>query len=134
MPVALRRRDLCGCAGYRIRARWHDHGCSGMADRNIGVDIVAVVGTIAGDGRHYPLDPVEQGTDLGAVVGILVGQHRGDDPAGIGVRREMQHSPGPAPLEARSFNRVSLSDLEERITNEIKSTGVPATRDPAPTS
>ena len=35
-----------------------------------------------------------------AVIDILVGQHRGDDPAGIGVRRKMQHSPGPAPLGA----------------------------------
>ena len=43
---------------------------------------------------------VEQGTDLGAVVGIPVGQHRSDDPAGVGVRRKMQHSPGPAPLGA----------------------------------
>ena len=55
-----------------------------MAGRNLGIDVVAVIGAVAGDGRHCPLDPVEQGTDLRAVIGILVGQHRGDDPAGIG--------------------------------------------------
>src|SRR5918995_662833 len=48
--------------------------------------------------RGSPL--AEQGTDLRAVVGIPVGQHRGDDPAGVGVGGEMQHSPGPAPLGA----------------------------------
>ena len=100
MPVALRRRGLRGFARHRIRARWHDHSRSGMACRDLGIDVVAVVGTVAGDGRHCPIDPVEQGADLRAVVGILVGQHRGDDPAGIGVRRKMQHSPGPAPLGA----------------------------------
>src|SRR3954466_4652084 len=31
VPVTLRGRDLCGCAWYRIRARRHDHGRSGMA-------------------------------------------------------------------------------------------------------
>ena len=36
-----------------------------MADRDLGVDVVAVVGAIAGDGRHCPLDLVGQGTDLG---------------------------------------------------------------------
>jgi hypothetical protein len=71
-----------------------------MASRDLGVDIVAVVVAIADEGCHCPIALVEQGTDLGAVVGILVGQHRGDDPAGVGVRREMQHSPDPAPLGA----------------------------------
>src|SRR3954464_15540267 len=47
-------------------------------------------GEVPGNRHLYPT----------AVVGILIGQHRGDDPAGIGVRREMQHSPGPAPLGA----------------------------------
>src|SRR3954447_5920913 len=100
MPVTLRRRGPGRLARHRIGARGHDHGRSGMAGGNLGVDIVAVVGAIAGDGRHCPIDPLEQGPDLGAVIGILVGQHRGDDVAGIGVRREMQHSPGPAPLGA----------------------------------
>ena len=91
-----------------------------MAGRDLGVDIVAVVGAIAGDGRHCPLDPVEQGTDLGAVVGILVGQHRGDDPAGIGVRREMQHSPGPAPLGAVLLDQplARAAELQPRAVHQ----------------
>ena len=71
-----------------------------MAGRDLGVDIVAVVGAIAGEGCHRPIHLVEQGTDLRTVVGILVGQHRGNDLAGVGVRRKMQHSPGPTPLGA----------------------------------
>src|SRR3954467_7461856 len=100
MRIALRRRDLRGFARHRICARGHDHGRSGMAGCNRGVAVVAVVGAIAGERRHRSIHLVEQGTNLRAVVGILVGQHRSDDPAGIGVRREMQPSPGPAPLGA----------------------------------
>src|SRR4051794_31286794 len=47
MPVALRRRGLRGFARHRIRARWHDHGRSGMAGSDLGVDIVAVIGVAA---------------------------------------------------------------------------------------
>src|SRR4051794_9889468 len=43
MRIALRRRDLCGFAGHRIRARRHDHGRRGMARRDRGVDVVTVV-------------------------------------------------------------------------------------------
>src|SRR4051794_15514181 len=64
MPVALRRCALCGFARHRIRARRHDHGRGGMAGRDLGIDIVAVVGTIAGEGGRCPIDLVEQGTDL----------------------------------------------------------------------
>jgi hypothetical protein len=42
-----------------------------MAGRDLGVAVVAVVGTIAGDGRRCPLDPLEQRTDMGAVFGHL---------------------------------------------------------------
>src|SRR5690349_23148639 len=48
-------------------ARRYDHGRLGMARRDFGIDIVAVVGAVAGDGRHRPLHLVEQGTDLRAV-------------------------------------------------------------------
>src|SRR3954447_16832465 len=71
-----------------------------MARRDLGVDVLAVVGTVAGEGPHWSIDPVEQGTDLGAVVGIPVGQDRGNDLAGVGVRGEVQYLPGPTPLGA----------------------------------
>src|SRR4051812_12828382 len=52
MPVALRRRGPGRLARHRIRARWHDHGRSGMAGSDLGVDIVAVVGTIVEGGPN----------------------------------------------------------------------------------
>src|SRR3954449_9972361 len=54
MSVALRRRALCGCARYRIRARWHDHLGVRVSCHDLGVDVVAVVGAVAGDGGHRP--------------------------------------------------------------------------------
>src|ERR671932_735591 len=65
MLVALRRRDLRGFARHRIRPRRHDYGRSGMAGRDLGVDIVAVIGAVAGDGRHRPIHVVEQGPTWG---------------------------------------------------------------------
>src|SRR5215213_1562505 len=120
MGVPLRRRGLGGVARHRVRAWRHDHGRSGMARRDFGVDVVAVVGAVAGDGRHCPIDPVEQGTDLGAVVGILVGQHRGDDPAGVGVGRKMQHSPGPTPLGAVLLDKplACATELQPRAVHQ----------------
>src|SRR5215216_1207632 len=64
MLVALRRCALCGVAWHRVRAWRHHDGRVGMAYHDLGVDGVAVVGTVASDGRHCPLDPLEQGTDL----------------------------------------------------------------------
>ena len=52
------------------------------------------------EGRHGTIDPVEQGAGPRAVVGVVIGPLRRDDPPGVGVRGEMQHSPGPAPLGA----------------------------------
>jgi IS66 C-terminal element len=66
MHVALRWGGLRGLAWHRIRPRWHDHGRLGMARRDFNVDVVAVVGAVAGDGRHRTIDLAEQGADLGA--------------------------------------------------------------------
>jgi len=41
-----------------------------MAGRDLGVDVVAVVSAVAGEGRHCPIALVEQGPELRAVVGI----------------------------------------------------------------
>ena len=59
-----------------------------MADRNRGVDIIAVVGAVAGERRHRSLELVEQGPDAGAVVGLARGQLHGLDPPGVGVHPE----------------------------------------------
>src|SRR3982750_1811820 len=49
MPVALRRRALCGCAPPRIPAGRRARGRSGMAGRDLGVDLVAIVGGLSRD-------------------------------------------------------------------------------------
>jgi hypothetical protein len=67
-----------------------------MACGDRGVDVVPVEGAVGGEGGHRPVDPVEQRTGPGAVVGILVRQRRRDDPAGAGIRGEVEFAP-PAP-------------------------------------
>ncbi|CAA9223036.1 MAG: hypothetical protein AVDCRST_MAG04-716, partial [uncultured Acetobacteraceae bacterium] len=71
-----------------------------MPRRDRGVDVVAVEGAVAGERGHRPVDPVEQGTDPRAVVGVLVGERRCDDVAGVGVRGEVEFLPGATSLGA----------------------------------
>ena len=107
-------------ARHRIRSRRHDDGRIGMARRDFGIDVVAIVGAVAGEGGHRPLHLVEQGADLRAIIGILVGQHRRDDPAGVGVRREMQLSPGPAPPGAVLLDQplARAAELQPRAVHQ----------------
>ena len=79
VPVALGRCGLRRLARHRAGARRHDHGRPGMVRRDRGVDVVPVERAVAGEGGDGTVDPVEQGTDLRAVVGIPVGQHARDD-------------------------------------------------------
>src|SRR4051812_18460141 len=72
MAVPLRRCGLRGFTGHRVRAGWYDHGRLGMLHRDLGVNVVAVVRTVASERRQWPLDLLEQSVDLRAVVSILV--------------------------------------------------------------
>jgi hypothetical protein len=70
-----------------------------MPCRDLLRDVVAVVSAVAsegGDAAH----PFEQQADLPTVIRIRTGQLRHDDPAGVGVRGEVQLPPRPAPLAA----------------------------------
>src|SRR5215211_9100686 len=98
MVVALCRCGLRIFGWHGVRAWWHDYSRLGMPRGNLGVNIVTVVRPVAGEGRHWPLDLLKQGADLRAVVSILVGQHRRDNPARVGVRGEMQLAPATTPL------------------------------------
>ncbi len=71
-----------------------------MAGTDAGGDAVLIVGAVAGEGGERALDLVQQGSDLGAIIGVVGGQQRGDNPAGAGVHAEMQLSPRPAQLGA----------------------------------
>ena len=94
MRVPLCRGGLSRLTWHRARAWWDDDSCGGMARRDLGVDIVPVVGAIAGKGRHGTIDLFEQGADLRAVIGVPVGQHRGDDVADVSVGGEVTTGSG----------------------------------------
>ncbi len=61
-----------------------------MALRDTVVDAFLVVSAVTDKRGHRPRDLVEQGTGLGAIVQVVVGQRRGEDPAGVGVHAEME--------------------------------------------
>ncbi|WP_205082876.1 hypothetical protein [Paracraurococcus ruber] len=50
--IPLRRRGFGRDARHRIRAWRNHHSRAEMVRRNLGVDILPVVGTIADEGRH----------------------------------------------------------------------------------
>src|SRR5258708_7570514 len=87
-----------------------------MTGSDLAVDAVLVVCAIAGERGDGTINLVEQGTDLRAVIDIIGGQRRGDDPTRVGItpmcslrhgRRRLvpcfstNHSPAP-----HSFNPV----------------------------
>ena len=70
--------------------------------RDLGVDIVPIERAVGGEGGDGTVDPFEQGADLRAIISVRGRQHRGGDPAGVGVGGQMQFLPGP-PLAAPVF-------------------------------
>jgi hypothetical protein len=95
VPVALGRRGLCRCAWHRART-WRHNDCRiriTLAD--LTVDIVPIIRSIAGKRGNRSGNLLQQGTDLRAVVDILVGQVGGDDFSSVGVDADMELSPGP---------------------------------------
>ena len=100
MPVTLSGRRLGRLARHRIRTRRHDDRGFGMAGGDLRVDAVLVVRAIAGERGDRTRNLVEQGTDLRAVIDIIGGQRRGDDPARVGIDADVQLAPGPAPSRA----------------------------------
>src|SRR5215213_8202921 len=96
MLVALGRRGLGRLAEHGAGTRWHDNRRLGMACSDTAVDTFLIIPAVAGERGDRSVYLVEQGTDLRAVIGILVGQHRCDDLTGVGVHAEVELSPGPA--------------------------------------
>ena len=69
-----------------------------MALADLTVDIVAIIGAIAGKRRNRARNLLKQGTDLRAVIDILAGQLGGNDLSRVGVHPDMELSPGPTRL------------------------------------
>jgi hypothetical protein len=91
-----------------------------MARDDLGVDVVAVERAVSGERGHRPVDPVEQGTGLGAVVGIMAGQRRRDDPPGVGVRGETKLLPSPTPPGAVLLDQpfAGAAELQARAVHQ----------------
>src|SRR3954451_22717886 len=70
--------------------------CASTTRRETGASTCAILRAIAGQRGDRAVGLVEQGADLRAIIGILVGQHRRDDPPGVGIHADVQLSPGPA--------------------------------------
>src|SRR5439155_5863263 len=98
MPVALGRRGLCRCAWHRARTRRHNDRRIRMTLADLTVDIVAIIGAVAGKRRNRGRALLQQGTDLRAVIDILAGQLGGNDLSRVGVHPDMELSPAPTHL------------------------------------
>src|SRR5918993_4579476 len=96
MLVALRRRGLGRLARHRAGTRRHDDRRLGMARGDTAVDTLLIIRAVAGERGDRSVYLVEQGTNLGAIVGILVGQLRRNDLPSVGVHGEVHLAPGPA--------------------------------------
>jgi hypothetical protein len=61
-----------------------------MPRGDLRMDAVPVVRAVGGEGGDRTLYQAEQRADLRATIGIVGGQRRRDDPAGVGVRGEVE--------------------------------------------
>src|SRR3712207_1086929 len=95
MPVARRWCSLGRRARHRTGTRRHDDRRLGMALDDTAVNTLLIIRPVASQRGDRAVDLVEQGTNLRAVIGILVGQHRRDDPPGAGIQAEVELPPGP---------------------------------------
>src|SRR5207302_6580756 len=86
--VALRRRDLCRCSWHRARTWRHNDRRIRMTLADLTVDIVAIIGSVAGKRRNRSRNLLQQGTDLRAVIDTLAGQLGGNDLSSIGVHAD----------------------------------------------
>src|SRR5437764_4125879 len=109
MPVTRSGHILGRLARHATRTRWHNDRCIGMAGSDLAIDAVLVICTIAGQRSDGIINLVEQGTDLRAVIDIIGGQRRRDDPAGVGIDTDVQFAPRPASVRAPS--RAAVASL-----------------------
>src|SRR5271163_636729 len=123
MPVTRSGRILGRLARHATRTRWHNDRGIGMAGSDLAVDAVLVVCTIAGQRSDGIINLVEQGTDLRAVIDIIGGQRRRDDPAGVGIDTDVQFAPRSllAELQLRVlWEEILKRDLEIEVVDRPK--------------
>jgi hypothetical protein len=71
-----------------------------MTPADLTVDIVAIIGAVTGKRGNRARNLLQQGTDLRAVIDILIlaGQLGGDDLSRVGIYPDMELSPAPTHL------------------------------------
>jgi hypothetical protein len=111
MHVALRWRGACACASPSARPQWPNHYRFWIACRDLSLDVVPIVSVLAGEGHPGTLNPVEQRTDLHAVIGLPVRQHRGNDLAPVSLDSELEQLPDPPALGAMPLFQPSAGTV-----------------------
>src|SRR3954462_7578777 len=91
-----------------------------MALGNTAVDTLLIIRPVASQRGDWAVGLVEQGTDLRAIIGILVGQHRRDDPPGVGIHADVELPPGPARAGAVLLNQplAHATQLQARAVHQ----------------
>src|SRR3954462_4199485 len=133
VAVPLRRRSLGRLARHRRRARRDDDLRLGVALGHVGVNTFLIVRAVRRDGGDRVRDLVEQGTDLGGVVHVAVGQRGRHDPAGPGVHAQVHLAPGAAPLRAVLLHQplARAVELQPRaVHQQVQGLGVVAVARP----
>src|SRR3954453_1154618 len=85
----------CVLAWHGAGTRRHDDRRLGMARGNIAVNTFLIIRAVAGQRRDRAVGLVEQGPGLPAIIGLLVGQYRRDDPPSAGIHADVELPPGP---------------------------------------
>src|SRR3954470_16269383 len=98
VAIALALRVRLPCARH-CRRTWRDDDVRqriGLAAGDSLVHGLAVVRAVGRHGRDLALDLPEQRRHLTGIIDSIVGQHAGDELAGIGIDGDMELAPGPA--------------------------------------
>src|ERR1700730_18287879 len=91
-----------------------------MTLADLTVDIVAIIGAIAGKRRNPARNLLQQGPDLRAVIDVLAGQLGGNDLSCVGVHPDMELSPGPTHLCGVLLDQplTGTTELEPRAVHQ----------------
>src|SRR4051794_252298 len=91
-----------------------------MAFDDSAIDILAIVCPVTCERSDRTRDLVEQGANLGAIIGIVGGQRRRDDPARVSIHTDVELSPGSAPSRAMLLDQplASAAELEARAVHQ----------------
>ena len=120
VAVALGGVGVRHDAEYGIGARWNYYLRIRMALVQGGGNIGSVIAAVAHEDLDVLGDLVEPLLDLGGVIDVTLGQDGSYDPAGYGVKADVQLAPGTPFLRAVLFNQplAWAAQLQARAVNQ----------------